>query len=262
MSSNDSSNRVPGCRVGILLMQAPGEAASGLSSIADGLAHAGHTVRCLPSASSEDGAKAARWWDWYAGAEAALADMRKDCDVVIAGGSSVGAALGLLLAANYPKDVQGTALFAPTLWLNGRLAPRAAGLVCLALGRRAAEAIGISPWLSQGAVPAESLAEYRRLLEAARRVLKAINQPALIVHSREDRCAGLDNAGYLQRHLRGLVDMVILGGSHQAGGLDRQHDLIVEKATAFVEAVARRPRIAPGKPQAAQPVALLKAKAA
>ena len=133
-------------------MQAPGEAASGLSSIADGLARAGYTVRCLqPAASSEDGAKAARWRDWYAGAEAALADMRRDCDVVIAGGLSTGAALGLLLAANHPKDVQGTALFAPTI-VAQRTGSRhwAAGLVCAALGRRAAEAIGISPWLSHG----------------------------------------------------------------------------------------------------------------
>jgi carboxylesterase len=263
MSFNDRINRASGGRVGILLMQAPGEVASGLSSVAEELARAGHAVRCLqPSASHEEG-KAARWWDWYAEAEAALADMRRDCEVVIAGGSSVGAALGLLLAANHPKDVQGTALFAPTLWLNGRLAPRAAMLVCLALGRRAAEAIGISPWLSQGAsIPAETLAEHRRLLEAARRALKGISQPALIVHSREDRCAGLDNAGYLQRNLRGLVDMVVLGGSHQSAGLDRQHDLVAEKARAFVEAVSRRPRIVPVRPQAAQPVALLKAHAA
>ena len=62
-------------------------------------------------------------------------------------------------------------------------------------------------------------------------MLKTISQPALIVHSRQDRCAGLDNAGYLQRNLRGLVDMVVLGGSHQAASLDRQHDLIVEKAS-------------------------------
>jgi pimeloyl-ACP methyl ester carboxylesterase len=87
------------------------------------------------------------------------------------------------------------------------------------------------------------LSEQRRLLEAARRALNGISQPTLIVHSREDRCAGLDNAGYLQRHLRGLVDMVILGGNHHTASLSRQPDFIVEKATAFIASVAKRPRL-------------------
>lgn len=260
MSLNGTDDRVFGRRVGVLLMQAPGEAASSLGSIASGLARAGYTVRCLqPAASAKDGVKAARWWDWYAGAEAALADLRRECDVVVAGGLSTGAALGLLLAANHPRDVQGTVLFAPTMWLHGWLAPWAAGLVCAALGRRTAEIIGLSPWLAHGlGVPADALSEHRSLLQAARRVLKSISQPAFIVHSRQDRCAGLDNAGYLQRNLRGLVDMVVLGGTHQAASLDRQRDLIVEKAATFVETVARRSRAAAAKPHPGAPVVVLK----
>jgi carboxylesterase len=149
MSCNDHSSGVRAGRVGILLMQPPGEAASPLPAIAAGLARAGYDVRCLQLATiSKDGGKLVRWWDWYANAEAALADLRRTCDVVVAGGMSTGAALGLLLAANHPSDVQATALFAPTLWLNGQFTPRAARLVCLALGRRAAEAIGISSWRS------------------------------------------------------------------------------------------------------------------
>jgi len=241
MLSSTSNNRAPGGRVGILLIQVPGEPVRELSRVAAGLECAGYAVRCLqPAALSDDGSRPARWWDWHAAAEAALGDLRGTCDVVIAGGMATGAALGLLLAANHPKDVHGTVLLAPTLWLNGRFTPRAAGLVCLALGRRAAEAIGIFPWLATGsAVPAEVLAERRRLLQAARSALKSIRQPTLIVHSREDRCAGLDNAGYLQRHLRGLVDMVILGGAEEAG-LDRQRDLVVSKAASFIDAIARR----------------------
>ena len=242
MSSSTTINRTLDGRVGVLLIQAPGEPVSELSSIAAGLMRAGYVVRCLqPTAISDDGSRPARWWDWHAAAEAALGDLRRTCDVVVAGGMATGAALGLLLAANHPKDVHGTVLFAPTLWLNGRFTPLAARLVCLALGRRAAEAIGISPWLAAGsAVPAEVLAERRRLLEAARSALKSISQPTLIVHSREDRCAGLDNAGYLQRHLRGLVDMVVFGGGAQGSGLDRQRDLVVGKAASFIDAIARR----------------------
>jgi carboxylesterase len=247
MSSRTNINRAAGGdRVGILLMQAPGEPQSTLTSIAEGLGSAGYVVRCLqPAAKSDDRRGPTRWWDWHAAAEAALSDLRRSCDVVLTGGTSTGAALGLLLAANHPKDVHGTVLFAPTLWLNGRFTPLAARLVCLALGRRAAEAIGISPWLSAGStVPAEVLRERRRLLQAARSALKSIRQPTLIVHSREDRCAGLDNAGYLQRHLRGLVDLVVLGGSVDGAALGQQHDLVVGKAASFIDAIARRPSAA------------------
>lgn len=256
-----SHNATDGGRAGILLMQAPGEVAA-LASIASGLECAGHMVRCLqPAALAEDGVKAARWWDWYAGAEATLAGLRRQCDVVVAGGMGAGAALGLLLAANHPKDVQATALFAPTLWLNGQLAPWAAHLLCLALGRRTAEGIGLSRRLPVRGIPDEALSQHRRLLQAARSVLKSVSQPTLIVHTREDCCAGLDSAGYLQRNLRGLVDMVVLRGGAQAEGLDRQRDLIVEKVVAFAATVARRSLAAAGRPSGA-PVAMLKAKAA
>lgn len=241
MTSEDSNSPGVSGRVGILLMQAPGEPPFTLAPIATGLARAGYVVRRVqPAALTTQGGNPTCWQDWYAEAEKELADLRQTCNVVIAGGMAAGAALGLLLAANHPTGVQGTALFAPTLWLNGRITPRAAQMVCLALGRRVAEMVGISRWLAPcSAAPAEPWAERRRLLQAARSTLKNIAQPALIVHSRQDRCAGLDNAGYLQRHLRGRVDMVVLGGAN-TGGLERQHDVVVGKATAFIEPIARK----------------------
>jgi carboxylesterase len=124
-----------------------------------------------------------------------------------------------------------------------------------------AEGIGLSRRLPEAfGVPAAALAEHRRLLQAARSALKTVSQPTLIVHTREDCCAGLDSAGYLQRNLRGLVDMVVLGGGAQAARLDGRRDLIVEKAVAFAETVANRASAASGR-QAGAPVVVLKAKA-
>jgi hypothetical protein len=66
----------------------------------------------------------------------------------------------------------------------------------------------------------------------------------------------LDNAGYLQRHLRGLVDMVVLGGSAEGPSIERQRDLMLAKAAAFVEAIARRPRAASAAPSTVSSQAL------
>ena len=59
------------------------------------------------------------WQDWYASVEAAHDRLRQDCDIVIAGGLSMGALMALHLAHNRPKAVDGLALFAPTLRLDG-----------------------------------------------------------------------------------------------------------------------------------------------
>jgi hypothetical protein len=70
--------------------------------VANGLARAGYTVHCLQLAGhcgTEEDINNTTWQDWYASAEAALIEIRKECDIVIVGGLSTGAVLSLLLAA-------------------------------------------------------------------------------------------------------------------------------------------------------------------
>ena len=90
--------------------------------VALALARAGITVS-VPQLAAHDGdfdtLKASRWQDWSASAEAALDELRRRCDVVIVGGLSMGAVLALMLAAERKEDVQGAALYAPTLRLDG-----------------------------------------------------------------------------------------------------------------------------------------------
>lgn len=59
------------------------------------------------------------WRDWVSGAEEALEQLEGFERIVIAG-LSMGALLGLLLAAKYPGRVQGLAMMAPVVKLRGR----------------------------------------------------------------------------------------------------------------------------------------------
>jgi carboxylesterase len=73
-----------------------------------------------------------------------------------------------------------------------------------------------------------------------REELQNIHQPTLIVHPREDDYADLSNAWYLQRHLRGIVDMVVLDDCYHVVTIDRQRHVVVDRAATFVETVTKR----------------------
>ena len=61
-----------------------------------------------------------------------------------------------------------------------------------------------------------------------------MRQPALIVHPRNDDMASLKNAQYLQAHLGGLVDTLVLDDSYHMVTLDQQRHVVAERTDAFV----------------------------
>ena len=74
-----------------------------------------------------------------------------------------------------------------------------------------------------------------------------MRQPALIVHPRDDDMASLKNAQYLQAHLGGLVDTLVLDNSYHMVTLDQQRHIVAERTDAssagwngFAEAERRR----------------------
>jgi len=275
MSVKDHSYRVAGGRIGVLLLHGLCGTPTEMRFVANGLARAGYTVHCPQLAGhcgTEEDIKNTTWQDWYASAEAALVEIRKECDIVIVGGLSTGAVLSLLLAANHPDKVQGTALFAPTLWLNGWLIPWHARLFRMVFSKRIANMIGFPDLHPHGIkdqrirdfiqsalfsgdsstaglpnTPGGAVLEHRRLVNATKRRIGDIHQPALIVHPREDDYADLDNAWYLQRNLKGMVDMVVLEDSYHIVTVDRQRHVVVDRATTFVEMVVKRVQAATAK---------------
>jgi carboxylesterase len=268
MSFENQGYYVAGGRTGVLLMHGLCGTPTEMRFVANGLARSGCTVYCPMLAGhggTEKDIKATTWQDWYASAERALDRLRKDCDTVIVGGLSTGAVLALLLAARRPADVQGTALLAPTLWLNGWLIPWYARLFRLVFSKRVANLIGFPDLHPHGikderirefirnalfsgdssvaglpSTPGGAVLEHRRLVKATCAELGRIHQPALIIHPREDDYADLDNAWFLQRQLKGLVDMVVLDDSYHIVTVDRQRHVVVERTAAFVATVAAR----------------------
>jgi carboxylesterase len=79
--------------------------------------------------------------------------------------------------------------------------------------------------------------EHRRMVDAAMNLLHRVKQPTLIVHSREDDYADLNNAVYLRTELSGRVDMVVLEDSYHMVTLDKQRQVVVDKARMFVDGI-------------------------
>lgn len=285
MRNVDRSTFHAGGRVGFLLIHGLGGTPVELRFVAQGLARAGYTVSCCQLAGhcgTVEDLRSSTWREWYASVEEAHDRLLQHCDVVIAGGLSMGGILAMHLAQNRPDDVHGLALYAPTLWMNGWSMPWYARAlrwvrptpIKLELNLAEREPYGIKDERIRSFVvqsmlgtdsseagvfstPLRAFAQFNSLVGVVKRRLGEIKAPSLIVHPRQDDIADLDNAFYLQRHLGGPVDVVVLDDSYHIITLDRQRHVVVERSADFGRAVVARlgrkaPEIRPVQVSAAE----------
>ena len=264
---------IAGDRTGVLLLHGLSGTPNEMRSLAEHLGKAGHTVSCPRLAGhcgTYEDLKRSTWQDWLASAEAALADLKLRCDVIVVGGLSTGAILSLHIAARHPHDVHGIIPLAPTLWLNGWMIPYHAHLFRLVLQKPVAnmfdfpdmfphgvkdEAIradvkaaidsGDSSIAGSAVTPGGAVIEHRWLVQTVIKELGRITQPTLIIAPREDDYADMNNVAYLQRHLAGIVDTVILNDSYHIITVDRQRHIVNERAATFIERLQHEVRTTP-----------------
>jgi carboxylesterase len=277
-ADNDTPDRslfIEGGRVGILLVHGLGGTPVELRFIAQALARAGHTVYCCQLAGhcgTPEELRRSTWREWYASVEAAHDRLAQHCDVILAGGLSMGGILALRLAQKRPEGVHGLLLFAPTLKLDGWSMPWHSRLLQyvrptalrLELDLPEREPYGLKDERVRRIVvasmqsgdagsagvfstPVRSFANFNALVADVKPGLAKVRQPALIIHPREDDIASLRNAQYLQAHLGGLVDTLVLDNSYHMVTLDQQRHIVAERATSFVAWAEARVAAAKGR---------------
>jgi carboxylesterase len=258
----DRSLFIPGGRLGVLLIHGLGGTPVELRFIAQGLARAGHTVYCCQLAGhcgTPEELRRSTWREWYASVEAAHDRLKEHADTILVGGLSMGGILGIHLAQNRPAEVHGLLLYAPTLKLDGWSMPwysraihyvrplpiklefdlaehepyglkdeRVRALVVSAMQNGDSGQAGVF------STPMRSFANFNQLVAVVKRRLRKVAQPALIVHPRTDDMASLKNAHYLQAHLGGLVDTLVLDNSYHMVTLDQQRHIVAERTASFV----------------------------
>jgi carboxylesterase len=258
----DRSLYFPGGRLGVLLIHGLGGTPVELRFIAQGLARAGHTAYCCQLAGhcgTPEELRRSTWREWCRSVEAAHDRLKADCDTILAGGLSMGGILALHLAQNRPEGIHGLLLYAPTLKLDGWSMPwysrplnlvrpipiklefdlsehepyglkdeRVRALIASAMQSGDAGQAGVF------STPMRSFANFNALVSVVKRGLGKVTQPALIVHPRDDDMASLKNAQYLQTHLGGLVDTLVLDDSYHMVTLDQQRHVVAERTATFV----------------------------
>ena len=285
MSIVDRSTFHAGGRIGFLLIHGLGGTPVELRFVAQGLARAGYTVSCCQLAGhggTVEELRSSTWKDWYASVEEAHDRLKEHCDVVLAGGLSMGGILATHLAQNRPDEVDGLVLYAPTLWMNGWSMPWYARVLRWVYPTRFRLEMNLEERAPYGikderirsfvvnsmlgtdssaagvfTTPLRSFAHFNSLVSTVKRRLSEIKSPALIMHPRDDDMADIDNAFHFQRHLGGPVDMVVLDDSYHIVTLDRQRNVVVEKSVEFARSVAARlgkmaPMVKPVKVTAAE----------
>ena len=285
MSIVDRSTFHAGGRIGFLLIHGLGGTPVELRFVAQGLARAGYTVSCCQLAGhcgAVEDLRSSTWQDWYTSVEEAHDRLKEHCDVVLAGGLSMGSILATHLAQNRPDEVDGLVLYAPTLWMNGWSMPWYARVLRWVYPTRLRLEMNLEERAPYGikderirsfvvnsmlgtdssaagvfTTPLRSFAHFNSLVSTVKRRLSEIKLPVLIMHPRDDDMADMDNAFHFQRHLGGPVDMVVLDDSYHIVTLDRQRNVVVDKTVDFARSVAARlskvtPMVKPVKVTAAE----------
>jgi carboxylesterase len=210
---------------------------------------------------------ASRWQDWLDSTRQAFDALKADHDEVYVAGICVGGALGLALAAE-ERAVAGAAVYSMTYRYDGwnmkrwygAIAPLAKPFAGLPGVRRISfaepypfglkdERLREGMAATQGAVipgaldrvPLGAMREMHRLADHIDRVGRAVTQPTLILHARDDDMSHPRNALRLGRALGGHVDLRLLDDCYHMIHVDRQRDLVGDLTADFFGAPPRSP---------------------
>ncbi|HEY6738542.1 MAG TPA: alpha/beta fold hydrolase [Actinopolymorphaceae bacterium] len=184
------------------------------------------------------------WEDWFAGLERAFLRLSASCDVVVAGGQSMGGCLVLRLAQVYGSHVHGVMLVNPSLRSND---PR---LIALPVLRRFVESIAPlgndihKPVATEGAydrTPLHALAALTRLWRVVGAELPAVTQPLLVFRSPQDHIVDASSVRLLRARVGSReIEEHALPDSYHVATLDYDAPTIFAESASFVGRLAER----------------------
>lgn len=253
--------------VGVLLIHGLTGTPTEMKQFGKLIARKGFTVACPELAghcATIEALSATKWHDWYMSIEKAFDALKQECDHVFVAGLSMGALIALLLAAKRGNQVAGVILLSTTFFYDGWNVPkfkqtfllplvlhtplkyffhweetspygikdeRTRALVHAILENRdnqAADKIGYFK------TPATVILESVRMIDAAKKALKNVIVPTLIVHATEDDMASIRNAHYTQANISSkTVETFFVDDTYHVLTLDKRKDDVAKRAAQF-----------------------------
>lgn len=181
-----------------------------------------------------------RWQDWVAAAEAAYRQLASRCERVFIGGESMGAAISLYLASEYPEAC-GILTYAPgilfppsRMWMARLLSL----FVTIRKKPQGPPTAVDSRWKGYGVNPLHAVLELDRLQSETRKRLPRIHQPLLIVQGRLDRTIDPRSGDIIRREVSSeLKEFVWLENSTHCIILDCEWDKAAALTLKFIQKV-------------------------
>jgi carboxylesterase len=201
-----------------------------------------------------------RWQDWARSAEAALAELRAECDEVMVAGQSGGASLALHLAANDP-GITAVACLATPIWLAGwkpRALPVAKHVIRWDRPEDDVDLYrleGARELWSYHRRSLRSIHEFTRLLAQVRDELASVRAPVLLIHGERDRVIDPANSAEIERRLlcSAAVERRTFPRSGHGISVDIDRDQVNRLVAAWFDRFSRVGTATAAPPQASGP---------
>lgn len=260
--------------VGVLLIHGLTGTPTEMKQFGKVIARQGFTVACPELAghcATIEALSATKWQDWYLSMEAAFDALKEECEHVYVAGLSMGALIALMIAAKKGHQVAGIILLSTTFFYDGWNVPKLKQALLLPLvlytplkyfvqweetapygikdervralvhailenrDNQAADKIGYFK------TPATVILESVRLIKAAKKVLKNVIVPTLIVHATEDDMASLKNAHYTQANISSeTVETFFVDDTYHVLTLDKRKDDVARRAAQFCKEQSKK----------------------
>jgi carboxylesterase len=242
--------------------------------LARSLNRSGYTVICPRLANHGQPLavlKETKWQEFYATAKKAFLDAKKNYREVFAGGLSMGALLALLLAEEFPGEVQGVSCLSPTLFYDGWNTPWCRcflplvyltplkhwfyfkedppyGIKNEAVQRR------VHKYYSQASLdnidnidqygypyfPVTLLQQLELLVKYLNRRLKNIDTPVQLIQAQQDDMTSVKNSQFIYNRIASPnKEMVLLEDSYHVITADQQRERVADEMARFFGSLRR-----------------------
>ena len=206
------------------------------------------------------------WRQWQAQVLDHFDELARNHECVCVAGLCVGAVLALKLAAERHGKIAALALLATTLAYDGWSIPWYRFLAPLAyytpLRRRysyrerhpyGVKNTSLRKWIARemsekstsiagaSSLPMTAIYQAEKLIRHVRRMVPAVNAPALVIHAMEDDVASVKSAEFVLDNIGSDdVDFLLLHDSYHMVTLDNEKELVADKTIRFFHTRARK----------------------
>lgn len=224
-----------GDEVGVLLFHGFTATTTEVRLLAECLHLSGYTISAplLPGHGTHpDDLNQVKWQDWVTRGEVALEELKQRTKKVFVGGESMGALVALMLTAKHP-EVKGVMTFAPAMKVYNLWASPIVSLFKKWLPKEKKED-GLA-WKGYNVNPTKGAVQLLKMQKVARKVVRQIKQPVLVVTGALDKTITPDSADQVIDNIGSAdITQVCMQQSTHCVMLDKEINQVCHQTKEFI----------------------------